>query len=156
MEIPRPAAPHASATSRGTSQSGERAAGLGISIYLSAVHATTSVPLYCSSTGLVNCERVVTSPSSYIVGIPVAYLGVAWFAAMFALLFAPAIDPVRLARVAWACAGVAVVLLLLYRELFVIGSICLWCTAVHVLTFIIFGVLMLAPPFSASKGFVTE
>lgn len=124
-------------------------AGLAISIYLSAVHATTSVPLYCSSTGLVNCELVVTSPSSYIVGIPVAYLGVAWFVAMLGLLLAPAAEPVRIARVAWVCAGIAVVLLLLYRELFVIGSICLWCTAVHVLAFIIFGVIMLAPPHSA-------
>jgi len=47
-------------------------AGLGVSTYLTIVHFAPSVPLACSSNGIVNCERVTTSPQSYVFGIPVA------------------------------------------------------------------------------------
>ena len=38
----------------------------------------------------------------------------------------------------WAVVGVATALWLIYAELFRIDAICLWCTAVHVLTLLLF------------------
>ncbi len=41
-------------------------------------------------------------------------------------------------------AGVAMVLHLVYAELFQIDAICLWCTTVHVITVILFAVVLVA------------
>lgn len=54
--------------------------GLGVSLYLSAAHvARGAIPLACSTSGVVNCEQVTTSPESTIGPVPVAFLGVVWF-----------------------------------------------------------------------------
>ena len=47
-----------------------------------------------------------------------------------------------------AVAGMGFVLYLIYAELIQIGNICLWCTSVHVITFLLF-VLMV---FTATLG----
>ena len=41
-------------------------------------------------------------------------------------------------------AGIGFVLCLLYAELFTIGAICLYCTSVHVITFALFVLTMIA------------
>jgi uncharacterized membrane protein len=41
-------------------------------------------------------------------------------------------------RLASSIVGIGFVLYLLYCELFIIHAICLWCSSVHVLTFVIF------------------
>ena len=43
-------------------------------------------------------------------------------------------------------------LCLLYAELFIIGSTCLYCTSVHVITFLLFA---LAVPVAAARGLRT-
>ena len=45
------------------------------------------------------------------------------------------VDLIRLASVV---VGMGFVLYLLYAELFIIGSICLYCTSVHAITFLLF------------------
>jgi uncharacterized membrane protein len=45
---------------------------------------------------------------------------------------------IHLVRIASLVAGIGFVLYLLYAELFVIGSICLYCTSVHAITFVLF------------------
>ncbi len=45
---------------------------------------------------------------------------------------------VRWSRLGLAGIGALAVVYLLYVELFVVDAICLWCTAVHVLTFALF------------------
>ena len=45
---------------------------------------------------------------------------------------------VRLARLGWVGAGLAMVLYLVWAELFGVSAICLWCTSVHVITFLLF------------------
>jgi uncharacterized membrane protein len=45
---------------------------------------------------------------------------------------------IYLIRMAAMVAGIGFVLYLLYAELFLIGSICLYCTSVHALTFVLF------------------
>ncbi len=49
---------------------------------------------------------------------------------------------VRRMRLAAASAGMASVLYLVWVELFRVDAICLWCTAVHVLTFTLFALVV--------------
>ena len=118
-------------------------AGLGVSIYLTIAHFTESTLAGCNETGgLVNCTKVTTSPQSYVFGIPVAVLGLAFYLFMVAIMspwaWRATRREVHLVRIAALIAGMGFVLYLLYAELFIIGSICLYCTSVHALTFILF------------------
>jgi uncharacterized membrane protein len=117
-------------------------AGLGVSIYLTIAHFTDKPLAGCSESGLVNCTKVTTSPQSYVFGIPVAVLGLAFFVAAVALMspwgWRSARREVALIRIASLVVGMGFVLYLLYAELFTIGSICLYCTSVHAITFLLF------------------
>jgi uncharacterized membrane protein len=117
-------------------------AGLGVSIYLTIAHFTDKPLAGCSESGLVNCTKVTTSPQSYVFGIPVAVLGLAFFVAAVALMspwaWRSARREVALIRLASLVVGMAFVLYLLYAELLIIGSICLYCTSVHAITFLLF------------------
>jgi uncharacterized membrane protein len=117
-------------------------AGLGVSTYLTIVHFDTHLHLACPATSTINCETVTTSPESKVFGIPVAVLGLAFFVAMVALALPAAwrASSIRVAqiRLASVVVGIGFVFYLVYSELFSIHAICLWCTSVHVLTFILF------------------
>jgi uncharacterized membrane protein len=117
-------------------------AGLGVSIYLTIAHFTESALAGCSESGLVNCTKVTTSPQSYVFGIPVAVLGLAFFVFCVAIMspwaWRASRREVHLVRIASLVVGVGFVLYLVYAELFTIGSICLYCTSVHVITFLLF------------------
>jgi len=117
-------------------------AGLGVSIYLTIAHFTESALAGCSESGLVNCTKVTTSAESYAFGIPVAVLGLAFFVFSVVIMSPWAWRSTRreihLARIASLVVGIGFVLYLLYAELFTIGSICLYCTSVHVITFLLF------------------
>jgi uncharacterized membrane protein len=124
-------------------------AGLGVSIYLTIAHFTESTLLGCSETkGLVNCTKVTTSPQSYVFGIPVAVLGLAFYLFAVAIMspwaWRAARREIHLVRIASLVVGIGFVLYLLYAELFIIGSICLYCTSVHVITFLLFVLTMFA------------
>ncbi len=61
--------------------------GVIVSAYLSAVELSQGqVPLACANSGLVNCDLVTSSAQSRLGGVPVAFLGVVWFAGMLGLL----------------------------------------------------------------------
>ena len=117
-------------------------AGLGVSIYLTIAHFTESSLAGCSESGLVNCTKVTTSPESYVFGIPVAVLGLAFFVFAVAIMspwaWQSARREIHLARLASMVVGIGFVLYLIYAELFTIGSICLYCTSVHAITFVLF------------------
>ncbi len=124
------------------------ALGLGVAGYLTYEHFTSSTSLACSDNGVVNCLKVTTSSYSAVAGVPVAVLGLVFFAIMLVLQLPPTWrrpEPaVRLGRMAWAVVGLGTVLYLLYAELFAIDAICLWCTAVHVLTLALFATTVYA------------
>jgi uncharacterized membrane protein len=131
------------------------AAGLGVSIYLTVAHYTSSSILACSDKGLVNCAAVTTSPESVVFGIfPVAVLGLAFYAFLFAITSPWAWrwtwPPVRLIRLGSLVVGMLFVLYLVYTELITLNAICLWCTSVHVLTFALFGLVVFS--FAAGYG----
>jgi uncharacterized membrane protein len=115
-------------------------AGLAVSAYLTVEHYSGAKVLACPENATINCARVTTSAWSRLAGVPVAVLGLAYFVAMTLVVLPAAwrhrvLDPVR---VAGAAAGMAVVIYLIWAELFRVDAICLWCTAVHVCTFGLF------------------
>ena len=125
-----------------------RSPGCVVSAYLTVEHYSSSTTLACPETGVVNCVKVTTSSYSTLVGVPVALLGLLFFAAMTVLCTPAAWRPsnpwVGRARLAGSVAGVVMVAYLVWAELFRIDAICLWCTVVHALTVALFAVLVLA------------
>ena len=119
---------------------------LAIASYLTVTHYNDPTALACPDTGIVNCTLVTTSSWSVLLGIPLAVLGLVWAALMTGLTVpwawraeAPGVDRARLLA---SAAGAAMVLYLVYVELFRIGAICLWCTAMHVTAVCLFGVIL--------------
>jgi uncharacterized membrane protein len=124
--------------------------GLGLSIYLTVAHFDTKVTLSCPDTGVVNCQLVTTSAQSYFLGIPVSVLGMCQYVVMTALNspFAWRL-PYRwlaMARFAIAAVGVGFVCWLLVAEFIIIDHICLYCTAVHIVTIALLLVLTRVTP----------
>lgn len=124
-------------------------AGLGVSVYMTIEHFTGNATLACSTNSVVNCEAVTTSPESMVFGVlPVAVLGLAFFVFMVAVTTPWAWRSQRreiaLARLASVIVGVGFILYLIYVELIQVGFICLWCTSVHVITFLLFVLIALA------------
>jgi uncharacterized membrane protein len=123
--------------------------GLGVSIYLTITHFAPAA-LVCSANGLVNCAKVTTSPQSYVFGIPVAILGLGFFVAMTVVNLPAAWHTadrrVHLLRLAMSVVGMGFVLYLVAAELVIIGNICLWCTSVHAITFLLFVLLVTTVP----------
>lgn len=117
-------------------------AGLGVAAYETLAHYDTHVVLACPNTGVVNCALVTNSVYSEILGIPVALLGLIFFFGMLLLqlpwAWQSANPYLRTARVLGSSAGVGMIIWLLYVELFRLDHICLECTAVHVLTLLLF------------------
>jgi uncharacterized membrane protein len=116
--------------------------GLGISIYLAYEHATANATLACSGGGAIDCVKVTTSSYSKLAGIPVAYLGVAFFVGLLAVAIG-ALSGSRIralaenARLAASGLGLVMVAYLIWGEVQV-GALCLWCTGVHIATFALF------------------
>lgn len=121
-------------------------AGLVVSAYLSFEHFTGATTLSCPDTGRVNCLKVTTSSYSTFAGAPVAVLGVTYFLALLPLLTPTAWRNARLgiraARFAGVILGVLMALYLVWAEVHALGAICLWCTAVHLIAFALFGVVV--------------
>ena len=120
-------------------------AGLGVSIYLTVEHFTSPDRLACPIGESASCTTVTTSAQSRFLGIPVAVLGLVFFAALLVLclprVWAIGDRRVWQARLAAAGIGVLFVLYLIFAEIFLIEAICQWCTVVHVLTFALFSVI---------------
>jgi uncharacterized membrane protein len=119
--------------------------GLGLAGYLTYEHYTSSSSLSCpAGGGIVDCLKVTTSQYSKIHGIPVAVLGLVFFAVMLGLQNRPAwaspSPALRIGRLLWSLVGVGTAAWLIYAELFKLSAVCLWCTAVHVVSLLLFAV----------------
>ena len=95
--------------------------GLAISIYLTWVHYAGIEPV---CTGVSDCERVQSSDYAELVGIPVAVIGIAGYAAILASLWLRVEVTALLSYLAVAFSGY-----LTWAELFRIDAICQWCVA---------------------------
>lgn len=111
--------------------------GLALSIWLEAVHVNTflkpSANNFCTVGKALDCAAVAASPYAVFLGVPWALWGAIGFIAIFVA---------ALHRSKWLLilSGVAalVSLALLGISLFAVGSICLFCEAVHLVAFAIF------------------
>jgi uncharacterized membrane protein len=120
--------------------------GLLTSAYLTYEHYTGSTTLACPASGAVDCAKVTSSAWSTILGVPVAPLGLVFFVVM-RVLCRPSLLRRRsvaldVARLGFCGIGLLMALYLLWAELFQIHAICLWCTGVHILTFLLFVTLL--------------
>ena len=118
--------------------------GAGIAVYLTAVHYENA-PLICSTRGLIDCSRVLSSPYSVVPGttMPITVPGLAWCAvsAVLAIVGLRLLRPqvrhrIQQAQFAWSLLGMLTVLYLVYVELVLLHTICAWCTALHVIILI--------------------
>jgi uncharacterized membrane protein len=131
--------------------------GLGVATYLTITHYDTHVSLVCADNGAINCEKVTTSPQSVVFGIPVAVLGLAFFIPMIGLCLPAAWRTrdrrIHLARLIVSVIGIGTIIYLLIAELFIIKAICLWCSGIHVITFILFVIIVTATPIVLTPGY---
>ena len=131
-----------------TTSLGLSLAAVGIASYLTATHYADPGALACPDTGVVNCTLVTTSPESVVFGVPLAVVGLVWAVAMVGLCVPWAwrsrAEWLERTRLVAAGAGALTVIYLVYTELFRIGAICLWCTAMHVSALALFAVVMAA------------
>jgi uncharacterized membrane protein len=123
--------------------------GLGLSIYLTITHFDKQL-LVCSSTGAIDCAKVTTSAQSRFLGIPVAFLGLANYVVMTGLnspwAWRARVRWIHVTRFLLGIVAMCFALWLIYAEIEIIGSICLYCTAVHITTFALLIVLTVVCP----------
>ncbi len=106
--------------------------GVGIAGYLSWVKLTHT-EAYCGGVG--DCSSVQNSPYAYLLGIPVAYLGLLCYLLLLGLaIYNQRTQPEQggladLAFFALAVGGFIFSAYLTYTELFLIHAICPWCVA---------------------------
>jgi uncharacterized membrane protein len=119
--------------------------GLADSAYQAYTDLTSGGLLGCSARADA-CVLVQDSVYAHVLGIPVAVLGVAFYAFMTVICSPPAwrsawpaVHRVRLAAVV---TGMLFVLYLIYREVITLGQICPYCTSVHVITFGLFALVV--------------
>lgn len=123
--------------------------GIGVSIYVTILHYAHIAPV-CSDTGAVDCEAVLTSPQSVFWGVPVPVYGLIFFVGMFAFSI-PKLWKTTLWWIPWlrllgSVVGIVFALRLIYEELFAVKKICLWCTSVHVIAFLMFVIIVTGWP----------
>ncbi len=125
------------------------AVGLALSGYTLWVHIQPSA-LVCVNGGTIDCQAVLTSAQSVVLGVPVPVFGIVFFLASGALCLPFAWRSsdarVHILRLAVATVGIFTVLYLISTELFTVKKICLWCTGVHVVTFALFVIVATSTP----------
>ena len=97
--------------------------GLMLSVYL----AFFDTSVLCPNTGVLDCGKVLASSYATIFSIPNGYYGIVFFALVIALAYLHK----RGALVAVTTIGIGFVAYLVHAE-YVLGSICLYCTGVHI------------------------
>lgn len=133
-------------------------AGIGVATYLTIAHYDSHVSLVCSAKGAINCEKVTSSAQSKVFGIPVALLGLAYFVGMvpwhLPAAWRSGDQRIRIGRLAYCASGIVFVFYLVYAEAMIIKAICLWCTAIHAITLILFMLTVFATALSVPASLV--
>jgi len=107
-------------------------AGLIVSAYLTflSLSPPTSCPI--GEISVFSCNDVIYSQYAHVYGISVAILGLGWFVMALALiLFAWRNPRIVWAVVVWSLLGAAGVAGFVYTEVFLLRSICPFCTIAH-------------------------
>lgn len=106
-------------------------AGLAVATYLSVEHVTGGIPACGISSG---CDEVTTSDYAVLFGVPVAFIGVAGYAALLlgTLAYLGLEDPpnfLTYALLGMALIGEAFTLYFVYTQAFRIHAYCQYCLA---------------------------
>jgi len=115
--------------------------GIADTLFLSYYHLLNLTP-GCAIGG---CEIVLTHPSAVLYGanIPLAYLGLIYYAYMLALAALLAYDPrskgLRLAVLGYTAVGLLCSIAFELFQFFVIGAMCLYCGISAFVTLVLFG-----------------
>jgi uncharacterized membrane protein len=126
--------------------------GLAVSAYETYAHFNGNTLAGCPTggSGTFNCTAVITSPQSMVFGVfPVAVLGLIFYVFLVPIMTPWAwrmeylkVGRLRLSvgglRLVSLIAGMGFVMYLIYAELYQIGSVCEYCTGVHIITFLLF------------------
>jgi uncharacterized membrane protein len=116
--------------------------GIADTIYLTIAHYTQSVILACPTTSFINCAKVTTSSYSEIFGIPVSLIGLIFFLGLFVvqlpIFWTNRFLWIKTPRIIFVSIGLASAFWFIYVELHKLHAICLYCTGVHILTFLSF------------------
>ncbi len=116
-----------------------------------------------SGTGLAGCSAsgdpcvlVQNSSQAHILGIPVAVFGLVFYVFMTGICvpqaWRSARPVVHRARLAAVAVGMIFVLYLIYVELVELGQLCPYCTSVHIITFLLFSVIVFQATASGVHG----
>ena len=118
-------------------------AGVGVSIYLTAVHFA-GLPLACPTNAAINCEQVLSSSYAVVFGsaVPTSAAGILWFAVSTVLAGAILLSRSRTMwlrlQLGWSALGLLTVLFLVYLEIVRLGAVCVWCSVAHALVLLTF------------------
>ena len=107
-------------------------AGIIVSLYLLYSHFIPGKSI-CDISSTVSCGYVNTSEYSEIFNLPVALGGLIWFSVLFYIKrkkYQP--EALRI----WSVLGIISIIYFIWAE-YMLGAICLFCTAVHILVIII-------------------
>jgi uncharacterized membrane protein len=125
--------------------------GFGVSAYETYAHFTGTQLAGCPTGGhgTFDCGAVITSPQSMVFGVfPVAVLGLIFYAVVIALMTPWAWRMQRrevgLLRLAAMIVGMGFAMYLIYAEVVQIQQVCEYCTGVHVITFLLFSLTVVA------------
>lgn len=116
--------------------------GLGLSAYLTYEHyvllSGASQGTFCDLSETLSCSGVNTSSYSEMFNVPVSVFGALWFVFFLFMCFAALKkNGLNIAlNLIWAAFGFGFVFYLVYAE-FMLRTICLLCTAVHIILLII-------------------
>lgn len=125
--------------------------GFGVSAYETYAHFTGTQLAGCPSGGhgTFDCGAVITSPQSMVFGVfPVAVLGLIFYAVVIVLMTPWAWRMQRrevgLLRLAAMIVGMGFAMYLIYAEVVQIQQVCEYCTGVHIITFLLFCITVVA------------
>jgi len=107
--------------------------GLLVSAYLTFLSFNPPSSCPVGDFGSFSCNEVLWSEYSHFYGVSVALLGLIWFIIAAGLLVV-AWRNERFVRIvfAWSMLGAAGVVVFVYTEIFLLGSICPLCTIAHI------------------------
>ena len=108
--------------------------GIVVSIYLTNYAFSKSPTVACPDIGPINCENVLNSQYASILGMPNGVLGLLYFIFFIVLLY---IVKNRNTTLLYNAVGIGFVIYYMNVER-IVGSICIWCTTVHVCVILLF------------------
>ena len=106
--------------------------GIVLGLYLTYSFYSNSIPV-CDISQNISCDKLTKGDYATVLGIPIAVMGVLWFVLIFLLAYQTNKNPKNaIYLLLLSISGLIFMLYLIGIEI-ALKTICLWCTAVHIL-----------------------